>query len=269
MRDLKSKVVLVTGAGSGIGRAAALAFAAEGSRLVLCDLDQPRLDAVAAEVRAHGEVLLASKVDVASRAEMEAFADAVHSKVAAVDVLVNNAGVGLSGGLLDTTLDDWEWVLSVNLWGVIHGLHFFVPPMVKRGAGGHVVDVASGLGLVGAPGVIGYVTSKFAVVGLSESLRAELLPHRIGVSTICPGVIRTAIFSSARVRGAEAQARHPRILELVARIGTEPKAVAQAMIGAVRHDRGVVPVALEAWVSWWVKRFFPWLLLPLSRLLPR
>ena len=113
---------------------------------------------------------------------MQAFADAVHAHVPAVDILMNNAGVGLGGGLLDTSLDDWRWIVGINLFGVVHGCHCFVPAMVRRGRGGHVVNVASVAGYVGELVLPAYTTTKFAVVGLSESLREELAPHGIGVT---------------------------------------------------------------------------------------
>jgi short-subunit dehydrogenase len=140
--------------------------------------------------------------------------------------------------------------------------------MVARGAG-HVVNVSSGLGLVAAPEVLGYCTSKFAVTGLSESLRAELAPKGIGVSTICPGFVRTAIFGASRVRGAGGVEKLAKVAKLVEQRGTSPEKVAAAIVGAVRGNQGVVPVALEVWVSWWLKRYTPWLLPPLLRLLPK
>src|SRR5437867_2829597 len=123
MASLRGKTALVTGAASGIGRATALALANEEARLILCDVNDEALREVEREVA--GQSFLVRKVDVSKRDAMRAFADDVHERVRAVDVLVNNAGVGLAGGILDTTLEDWEWVISINLWGVIHGCHFF------------------------------------------------------------------------------------------------------------------------------------------------
>lgn len=151
---------------------------------------------------------------------------------------------------------------------MIHGLHFFVPQVVARGAG-HIVNVSSGLGLVAAPEVLGYCTSKFAVTGLSESLRAELSAKGIGVSTICPGFVRTAIFRDTRARGVGGEEKRARIARLVEQRGTTPEKVAAAIAFAIRGDKGVVPVALEAWVSWWVKRYAPWMLPPRLRFLPK
>ena len=206
-RVVRGSRILITGASSGIGRALAGLVAEAGARVAIVARSTDKLDDLAREltVRTKAEVLSIT-ADVTSEADRRRMLDTVVDQFGGLDVLVNNAGVGLSGGLLDISLDDWNWVLSVNLFGVIHGLHFFVPPMVKRDSGGHVVDVSSGLGLVGAPEVIGYVASKFAVAGLSESLRAELRPFGIGVSTICPGFIRTSIFADSRMRGPDPEA---------------------------------------------------------------
>src|SRR5439155_1020798 len=127
--------------------------------------------------------------------------DADHAEHEAVDVLVNNAGVGLGGGFLDTSLEDWRWILSINLWGVIHGCHFFLPPMVRRGRGGHVVNVSSAAGFLATAQLAAYSATKFAVFGLSEALRDELRPHGIAVTTVCPGIINTPITTSAPMRG--------------------------------------------------------------------
>jgi NAD(P)-dependent dehydrogenase (short-subunit alcohol dehydrogenase family) len=250
--SLEGKLALVTGAGSGIGRATAEALAKAGARLVVVDVDEERVDAMS---RALGsKCVLAKRVDVSRKDEMKALAADVHAAAGALDVLVNNAGVGHSGGVLDSTLADWEWVVGVNLWGVVYGCHFFVPKMVERGGGGHVVNVASGFGLMAAAGVAPYCTTKFAVVGLSESLRAELAPHGIGVSAVCPGVINTDIiargrFSDEKLRPVTAKAFETR--------GHAPERVAQAILRGIRRNEGVVPVGPEAWAGWIGKRISP------------
>jgi NAD(P)-dependent dehydrogenase (short-subunit alcohol dehydrogenase family) len=251
MKTLADKLALVTGAGSGIGRVTALAFAAAGARVIAVDVDEARV----AEIRRTlgGRCVLARRVDVTKKDEMRALAEEVQRASGALDVLVNNAGVGHSGGVLDSRLEDWEWVLGANLWGVVHGCHFFVPGMVQRGGGGHVVNVASTFGLVGAAGVAPYCTSKFAVVGLTESLRAELAPHGIGVSAICPGVIDTDII--ARGRFTDEAKRAPTLRAF--RRGHSPERVARAILRAVRHDLAVVPVGPEAWAAWLGKRLAP------------
>ena len=246
---------MVTGAASGIGRATAKAFAAEQAKLVLCDVNEAGLRDVERELAGTSHVEW-HVVDVASRKTFEAFAKDVHGRFPAVDVLVNNAGVGQSGGLLDMSLEDWDWVLSVNLWGVIHGCHFFVPKMVARGAGGHVVNVSSVFGFFAPPGSMGYCTAKFGVFGLSASLRGELAPHRIGVSTICPGMINTNIVKKGRFNGGTGKNQERVVREFEQR-GHSPDIVARAILSAVRRNRAVVPAAPEAWAFYYAKRFLP------------
>ncbi|HEY3819617.1 MAG TPA: SDR family NAD(P)-dependent oxidoreductase [Polyangiaceae bacterium] len=251
-KSLDGKLALVTGAGSGIGRATALALAEAGARVAVVDIDDARVAEVKREL---GEkCALAKRVDVSKKEEMAALADEVHAASGALDVLVNNAGVGHSGGILDSTLDDWSWVVGVNLWGVVYGCHYFVPKMVARGAGGHVVNVASGFGLVAGAGVAPYCTTKFAVVGLSESMRGELAPHGIGVSAICPGVIDTDIV--ARGRFADESLRDGAVKTFRKR-GHPPERVARAVLRAIRRDVAVVPVGPEAWAGWLGKRIAP------------
>src|SRR5687767_3645691 len=149
--NFEDKAVLVTGAAGGIGRATALTFASLGARLFLCDVNQQALEETADLVRGHGKPVRADKVDVSSRDAMRAYAELVHQEVEAIQILVNNAGVGVNGTFLDTTLEDWDFIVGTNLWGVIHGCHFFVPPMVRRNRGGHVVNIASAAGFA-APG---------------------------------------------------------------------------------------------------------------------
>ena len=256
MKDLRNKVVFITGAASGIGRATANAFAAEHAKLVLCDVNEAGLRDVEREVASHVDHVEWHVTDVSKRQAVEGLAKDVHSRFPAVDVLVNNAGVGQSGGLLDMSLDDWEWVLSINLWGVIHGCHYFVPKMVERGSGGHVVNISSVFGFFGPPGTIGYCTSKFGVFGFSESLRGELAPHQIGVSTICPGMINTNIVKTGRFNGGT-QGMQDRVVKQFEQRGHSPDVVARAVLSAVKKNRAVVPAAPEAWAFDHAKRFLP------------
>lgn len=239
---LVGKTVVVTGAGSGIGRATALAFARGGARIAACDVEQPRLDALAAEL---GErALVVRKVDVADRAQMSAFADAVHAVVPAADVVVNNAGVAVGGTFLETSLSDWDWLLGINLLGVVHGCHFFARPMVERRTG-HLINISSIFGIYPAPNVTAYVASKFAVLGFSQSLRAELAPHQVGVTAICPGMINTAIVADSRAVGAFAD-RKSKVAETFKK-GASPERVAEVILDAVRTNPAVRTVGRDAW----------------------
>lgn len=250
---LADDVVVVTGAGSGIGRATALAAAARGARIVACDVDRARLDAL--ECALGDRALLVRTVDVADRAQMAAFADEVHARVASVDVIVNNAGVAVGGGFLDTSLDDWDWVLGVNLRGVIHGCHFFIPKMVERGAGGQVVNVSSIFGIYAAPNVTAYVASKFAVLGFSRSLRAELAPRGIGVTAICPGMIATSIVEDGRIRGGIGTRRGK--LATMFKKGSPPERVAATILDAIDTNPGVRTVGRDAAVVYAFARVMP------------
>ncbi len=261
---LAGKTVVVTGAGSGIGRATALAAAREGARIAACDVDQPRLDALAAEL---GErALVMRRVDVADRAQMSAFADAVHAAVPAADVVINNAGVAVGGTFLDTSLDDWDWLLGINLRGVVHGCHFFVRPMVERGTG-HVINISSILGIYPAPNVTAYVASKFAVLGFSRALRAELGPRGVGVTAICPGMIATAIVADGRMAGAVGASK-PRMIERFKK-GLSPDRVADVILDAVRTNPAIRTVGRDAWAIHQLTRLAPWSLQRLGNALVR
>jgi len=256
--NLTGKTVLVTGAGSGIGRETALAFARRGADIVIGDIQESAASRTAEDVRALGRNATAEVVDVADSERMRAFAETVHSKIAAVDILVNNAGVGLGGGFLDTTLEDWQWIIGINLRGVVHGCHFFVPKMVARKRGGHVVNVASAAAYLASEALCAYSTTKFAVLGLSEALRDELQPHGIGVTAICPGIINTPITGSARLRGKAAlPGAREQMVAFYQRRNYGPERVAQAIVKAVARNAAVAPVSPEAWALYLLKRLSP------------
>jgi NAD(P)-dependent dehydrogenase (short-subunit alcohol dehydrogenase family) len=256
--NLQGRTVLVTGAGSGIGRETALLAARRGAELAICDVDDAGLAEVEARVRALGRNVLARHVDVADRDQMRNFAEAVHAETGPVDLLVNNAGVGLAAGFLDTELEDWDWIVPINLMGVVHGCHFFVPRMVERGTGGHVANLSSMAGFHATPALVAYTATKFAVLGLSEALREELRPHGIGVTAICPGIINTPITKSARARGAAADPKvRERLVALYGRRNYGPDRVARNIFKAVERNRAVAPVAPEAWIAYAITRISP------------
>jgi NAD(P)-dependent dehydrogenase (short-subunit alcohol dehydrogenase family) len=255
---MDGRLALVTGAGSGIGRETALLCARRGADLALCDVDAAGLAATETEARRLGSDVLAQRVDVSDRAQMQAFADAVHERVAGVDLLVNNAGVGLGANFLETPLEDWDWILPINVMGVVHGCKLFVPAMIERGRGGHVVNLSSAAGYFANPSLTAYTATKFAVLGLSEALRIELRPRGIGVTAVCPGLINTPITRNSRLRGS-AEPQRERVVRLYERRNYGPDRVAQRILHAVQRDRAVMPVTAEAWGMWWLTRFAPWL----------
>jgi len=258
---LHGKTALVTGAASGIGRATALAFARRGADLVICDIDEAGLSSAAEAIRGLGREVQVERVDVASAEQMAAFAASVHARREAVDLLMNNAGVAIAGGFLDTSLADWDWILGINLRGVIHGCHYFVPRMVQRGRGGHVINVSSAAGYAASSGLPAYNATKFGVLGLSEALWEELHPHGIGVTAVCPGLIDTPITRSARLVGVMDQpAVRQEMVRGYQRRGYGPERVAENILKAVQRDRLVAPISPEAWALYYVKRFAPWLL---------
>ena len=253
----EDKLVLVTGAGSGIGRATALAFAREGADSVLSDINEEGLEETARGVRELGRSASTYKVDVANAEAMAKFAEDVHRNHTAVDVLVNNAGVAVSGGLADTSLEDWSWIMGINVMGVIHGCHYFVPKMIARGRGGHVINIASLAGIVGSRLLVAYCTTKFAVVGFSEALRDELHDHGIGVTAICPSFIKTNIHNGGRHRGRMAEGKMRTLGEKLLNQAPTPDLVAARIMDSVEKNVGLMPVTREAWAAQALKRLSP------------
>ncbi len=257
MRDrLDDKVVVITGAGSGIGRETALLCARLGATLAICDLNENGLAETARGARAHGSVVLEQGVDVSDAAQVDGFAAAVRERFAGVDILVNNAGVGVGGGFLQTELEDWQRQLAINVMGVVHGCRSFAPHMIARGRG-QIVNVSSAAGFLASPWMFGYSTSKFAVFGLSEGLRMELRPHGVGVTTICPGFIDTPITRTSVVRGEGAAERQEKLARFHARRGYGPDRVAVGIVKAAQRNRAVAPVTLEARLSYLMSKVAP------------
>lgn len=246
MRELHGKTAVVTGGASGIGRALAERFLAEGMRVVIADVEPQALDAAAGALAARGEVL-AVRTDVAKGADVEALAEQAWSRFGRVDVLCNNAGVSIGGLVWQHTVADWEWVLGVNLWGVVHGVRVFVPRMLAQGGEGHVVNTASVAGLTSNAFMGIYNVTKHAVVTLSETLRKDLavVGSTIGVSVLCPGFVQTRIADADRNRPDALQnATQPErpaaidgaIRSLLA-AGLAPADVAAAVADAIRTER--------------------------------
>lgn len=266
------QLVLVTGAAAGIGRATAFAFAEAGARVISVDRDAEGAARTAELSRLIGAPeAWAEAVDVSDEQAMEKLAARVATEYGVVDVLVNNAGIGLSGSFLDTTSEDWRKVLDVNLWGVIHGCRLFGRQMAERGQGGHIVNTASAAAYLPSRTLPAYSTSKAAVLMLSECLRAELAGRGIGVSAICPGIVNTSITSTVRFAGADAEEEKRRQRKSARLYGLRnypPEKVADAILRAVVRNQAVVPVTPEARGGRLMSRFTPRTLRALARLEP-
>jgi NAD(P)-dependent dehydrogenase (short-subunit alcohol dehydrogenase family) len=247
MQNLRDKVAVVTGGASGIGRALVDRFAADGMKVVVADVDPGALEATARELGARGADVLAVRTDVSKPEDVEALARATLGRFGKVHVLCNNAGVSVGGPMWEHTLDDWQWVLGVNLWGVIHGIRTFVPIMLRQGEPAHVVNTASLAGLSSNPFLGVYNATKHAVVTLSETLAQELaaLAAPVKVSVLCPGFVRTGIADSHRNRPAEfaegADRLRPEAFEQAIRAaiadGLPPSDVAGLVAKAIREER--------------------------------
>ncbi|MFA5683863.1 MAG: SDR family NAD(P)-dependent oxidoreductase [Lysobacteraceae bacterium] len=242
--------VLITGAGSGLGLALAQRYAARGDRVACIDLHGDRAEAACAGLAGEGH--LAHGADVGSDESMAALAQDVHSQWGAPDVLVNNAGIASGGGLLDAGMDEWRRVLEINLLGVVRGCRAFLPAMVERGAG-QVINVASFAALAGAPNIMSYGVSKAGVLALSEQLRAEMQPHGVRVSVICPAFFRTNLLQNW-VGSAQMRPFAERMMAL----SDDPlERVADACLAGVeRGDFLILPTRREP-LRWRIKRWFP------------
>jgi NAD(P)-dependent dehydrogenase (short-subunit alcohol dehydrogenase family) len=239
MTELGGGVAVVTGGASGIGRAMAERFARERAKVVVADIDARALAAVVDSIKARGGEALGVPTDVTDLSSVQALAAAAFEAFGKVSVLCNNAGVATWGGLESATHRDWQWVLGVNLWGVIHGVEAFVPRMIASKEPGHIVNTASMAGLVATRGLGVYNTSKYAVVGLSETLAKDLRPYQIGVSVLCPMGVATQIRESARNRPADLTNDAPSAVEPVELMGRTlaPAVVAEMVLSAIRANR--------------------------------
>lgn len=211
MKTFKDKVAVITGAASGIGRALADRCAREGMRVVLADVEAPALAQAEAELKEGGADVLAVRTDVSQAGDVEALARKTLDAYGAVHLLCNNAGVGAGSTAWESTIKDWQWVLGVNLWGVLHGIRTFLPIMLGQDAGGHIVNTASAAGLVSYTADATYHLTKHAIVALSEKLYYDLALRgaRVHVSVLCPGMVDTRIIDGARNRPPEMRDDRP------------------------------------------------------------
>ena len=255
-------LVSVTGAGSGIGRETALAFAREGAELVISDIDEATVKETAAEIVARGGVAHPYQLDVSDGEAVERFADKVCAEHGVPDIVVNNAGIGQAGEFLDTPADQWERVLDVNLGGVVNGCRAFGKRLVERGTGGHIVNVASMASYSPSKSLNAYCTSKAAVYMFSDCLRAEFDTAGIGLTTVCPGTIDTNIVHTTRFdtpgrSDVSIESRREQLEKGFRRRNYGPDKAAKAIVSAVKKNKPIRPVTPEAYLLYGTSRVLP------------
>jgi NAD(P)-dependent dehydrogenase (short-subunit alcohol dehydrogenase family) len=248
MRELAGRTAFVTGGAGGIGLSMAGAFAQAGMKVMIADIEAKALDAAVESLRKITPDIEGTICDVAEAESVERAAQATFARFGNVHVVCNNAGVAAGGGIDHISLDNWRWVIDVNLMGVLHGIRSFLPHIRKHGEGGHIVNTASMAGMQGGLGFSPYGASKFAVVSMSEGLRTQLAPYGIGVSVLCPSYVRTKIGESGRNRPERYGASQPldpaspaaaMVAEIAKNLqaGLDPADVAARVVQAIRDDQ--------------------------------
>jgi NADP-dependent 3-hydroxy acid dehydrogenase YdfG len=253
MKKLTDRIAVVTGAAGGIGRATSVALAREGCHLALADIDEAGLAQTAAEIRALGRRACTHRVDVSDKQRMQRYADEVIAEYGQVHVLVNNAGVTVTADFEQHSLEDWEWIVGINFWGVVYGCKFFLP-YLKRAEEAHIVNLSSVFGIVGVPGQTSYCATKFAVRGFSEALWVELKQHGIGVTSIHPAGVRTHIAKSARTAQDEFKAS---AIDFIEKSSVAPERCAELIVDAIRKNAMRKLVTRDSYVIDALKRFSP------------
>ncbi len=240
---LHHKHVLITGAASGIGRAAALAFAREGAHIHAADLNAEALLTLEAEVQALSRQCTCYTVNMADETAVREFAEQVNGRIGALDVLINNAGIGYLGRFLHSDLAHWHRVINVNLMGVVHGCYYFLPAMIAAGGERQVLNVASAAGIFPSPTMAAYAASKYGVFGFTEVLKMELAATSVGVTTVCPGIINTPItYSPGGVSPSVTEEQISRLRAYYDAKGCSPDVVADGMVRAVLKGEDILLV---------------------------
>ncbi len=255
MSAFADKVAIVTGGASGIGRALAEALARRGARVVLADIDGPAAQAAADALSATGGRTQAAAVDVRDPDAVQWLVSDTAAAHGRIDFMFNNAGVALAGKARDMTLADWNWLIEVNLRGVVHGVVAAYPTMIAQGFG-HIVNTASVAGLTPTPGLVGYATTKHAVVGLSTSLRGEAARYGVRISVVCPGLIDTPIKNNMRMLNIDRQA----VLDSLPLKLHPPEMCARAILRGVERNQAIIVVTTVGKIGWALYRLAPGLM---------
>ena len=258
MRQFKDKICVITGAGSGIGAACARAMAAEGAIIIGTDLRKEMLAETKAAIEADGGRMDNYMVDVADRDAMFDLAAKVEKKHGPADLILNNAGVAFGAPVAEMSIDDFKWLMDINVWGVVHGTQAFLPHFIAKNSG-HVANVSSIFGLIGIPTQSAYNAAKFAVLGFSEALRHEMRETGVNVSTIHPGGINTNIVRHARFQqGPDADTEHEEAIERFAQFTmTQPEGAAKVIMKGIRKNKARILIGPDAHLVDWVRRIFP------------
>jgi NAD(P)-dependent dehydrogenase (short-subunit alcohol dehydrogenase family) len=260
VNEYKDKTVIVTGAASGIGRALSEELSRKGAIVILADIHRDGLKQAASKLTESGARVETAYLDVTRAEEVHALIDKVISDHGRLDYIFNNAGIAVAGEARDLSLDHWRRVIDVNLWGVIYGTNAAYSVMVKQGFG-HIVNTASLAGLIGSPTMIPYSTTKFAVVGLSSSLRAEAEEFGVKVSAVCPGFIQTGIFDAATYV-------HSRKDDMLAKLPFKPMDVneaARVILRGVARNKAIIVFPFYGRLLWWLQRVHNSLIKPVAR----
>jgi short-subunit dehydrogenase len=256
MKQLRDRTAVVTGAGSGIGRAVSLLLAREGCRLAIADINRAGLEETKQQIEALGRPVSLHVVDVSSKTRMQEFVREVVDAHGAVHVVINNAGVAVAKSFEDHTIEDFEWLMGINFWGVVYGCKYFLPELQKSDEA-HIVNISSLFGLVGVPLQTSYCASKFAVRGFSEALRIELSGSRVGVSSVHPGGIATNIAAASRHNdNAEGSALHQRSVKLFKQM-MPASAAAARIVNGIKKNKGRVLITRETYALDIAKRIAP------------
>lgn len=257
MRQLQNKVAVITGAGSGIGRALAKAFAAQGCHLALVDVNQSGLDDTVEALKHFTQLNITTHLcDVSDRLAMAALPEQIEQQHGAIHLLFNNAGVTINKPFESHSMEDLDFVLGIDLWGVIYGCHYFLP-YLKKQKEAHIINTSSLAGFLGLPNQSSYCLSKAAVKSLSESLNSELAIHNIGVTSIHPGTISTNILRSAADKSGDAKGSTLKLAALMERYGMSPDKLAEKVIKAVLCNKMRVRVGIDSYLGDWFKRLLP------------